>query len=67
MKKIKFEKKLSLTKETIAKLNNSQLTELKGGGTNTCPSDYYTCNSLCQTVMPLCQATTTTLSGTPAC
>jgi natural product precursor len=62
MKKIKFEKKLSLTKETIAKLNANQLTVLKGGGTNTCPSDFHTCNEYCQATY-----TTTTLSGTPAC
>lgn len=41
MKKIKFEKKLSLSKETIAKLNNEQLNVLKGGGPltwNDCPA-----------------------------
>jgi natural product precursor len=40
MKKIKFEKKLSLNKESIVKLNNNQLTNVKGGDTNTatCPT-----------------------------
>ena len=32
MKKIKFAGKLSLNKETIAKLNDSQLSKINGGG-----------------------------------
>jgi natural product precursor len=32
MKEIKFEGKLNLKKETIAKLNDEQMGELKGGG-----------------------------------
>ncbi|HRG37381.1 MAG TPA: class I lanthipeptide [Bacteroidia bacterium] len=36
MKKIKIEKKLSLSKETIAKLNAEKMTEIIGGGTATC-------------------------------
>ena len=31
MKKIKFDKKLSLNKETIAKLNDAQMKHVKGG------------------------------------
>ena len=31
MKKIKFQKKLSLKKETIAKLNDDQMNQVKGG------------------------------------
>ena len=31
MKKVKFDKKLSLNKETIAKLNNNQMGNVKGG------------------------------------
>ncbi len=31
MKKIKFEKKLSLNKETVAKLNEKQMAAVKGG------------------------------------
>jgi natural product precursor len=31
MKKVKFESKLSLNKETIAKLNQNQMQNLKGG------------------------------------
>ena len=31
MKKIKFEGKLSLNKETIAKLNSDEMNDLKGG------------------------------------
>ncbi|HSH65378.1 MAG TPA: class I lanthipeptide [Bacteroidia bacterium] len=68
MKKIKFEKKLSLSKETIAKLNNEQLNAFKGGGGSTeCPSDYVTCKN-CYTYYG-CQAslTTCTLSDSPAC
>ncbi|HRG37380.1 MAG TPA: class I lanthipeptide [Bacteroidia bacterium] len=41
MKKIKIEKKLSLSKETIAKLNNDQLSTIKGGTKltrNDCPT-----------------------------
>lgn len=36
MKKIKIEKKLFLKKEKIASLNEMQMNELMGGGTNTC-------------------------------
>jgi natural product precursor len=41
MKKIKIEKKLSLSKETIASLTNHQMNELKGGSgpyTRHCPT-----------------------------
>ena len=31
MKKVKFEKKLSLNKETISKLNKDQMNNVKGG------------------------------------
>ena len=51
MKKIKIEKKLSLTKETIAKLNNEELNVVKGGGTQT--SCFYTCNG-CQQATQVC-------------
>jgi natural product precursor len=33
MKKLKFENKLSLKKETIVQLNNGQMSQLAGGGT----------------------------------
>ncbi|MBS1651079.1 MAG: class I lanthipeptide [Bacteroidetes bacterium] len=33
MKKVKFEGKLSLNKETITKLNNEQMANVNGGGT----------------------------------
>ncbi|HSH65838.1 MAG TPA: class I lanthipeptide [Bacteroidia bacterium] len=33
MKKIKFESKLSLNKEIIAKLNHGQMNQINGGGT----------------------------------
>lgn len=62
MKKIKFEKKFSLNKETIVKLNTHQLTVLKGGATNVCPSDYATCVAGCQASITTC-----TLSTSPAC
>ena len=32
MKKLKLEGKLNLNKETIAKLNDDQMSDLKGGG-----------------------------------
>ncbi|MBS1651129.1 MAG: class I lanthipeptide [Bacteroidetes bacterium] len=45
MKKVKFKGKLSLNKETITKLNNEQMANVNGGGTNsqnicTYPRDY---------------------------
>jgi len=64
MKKIKLEKKLSLSKETIAKLNNDQLTVIKGGGTIgscLCQTDYATC--LCTNQPGGCPAFT----YTPTC
>jgi hypothetical protein len=45
MKKIKFESKLSLKKETVARLNDAQMSHLKGGAWFTlyhCGS--HTCN-----------------------
>lgn len=41
MKKIKIEKKLSLSKETITKLNDSQMNNVVGGVPNTtmCPTN----------------------------
>jgi hypothetical protein len=33
MKKVKSQGKLSLNKETVARLNDAQLNEVKGGGT----------------------------------
>jgi hypothetical protein len=33
MKKLKFENKLSLKRETIVRLNNGQMSQLAGGGT----------------------------------
>jgi hypothetical protein len=33
MKKIKFEGKLSLNKETVSKLNEGQMNQINGGGT----------------------------------
>jgi len=47
MKKVKFEKKLSLKKETVANLNNGQMNKIYGGikipptAAETCPK---TCN-----------------------
>jgi natural product precursor len=67
MKKIKFEKKLSLSKETIAKLNGNQLTELKGGGTNTCPSDCFTCVTCPTTVLQCPTNTCCCVTNTPSC
>lgn len=45
MKKIKIEKKLTLGKEAIAKLNADQLDVVKGGGTNTCAPNTAPCTS----------------------
>jgi len=43
MKKVKLNGKLSLKKETIAKLNNEQMNALKGGWSHV-GSGCYTCN-----------------------
>jgi natural product precursor len=45
MKKIKLESKLSLNKETIAKLNDNQMNAIKGGDTNTLPATICVQNS----------------------
>jgi natural product precursor len=49
MKKIKFEKKLSLKKEKIASLNEMQMNEVKGGETNSvgCPTTVTRQQSVC--------------------
>ena len=58
MKKIKIERKLTLGKEAIAKLNNDQLNEVKGGGTNTCAPNTWPCGTVnntncnCQASIP---------------
>lgn len=55
MKKIKFEKNFSLNKETITRLNDNQLANVKGGATftlfcqsrkNDCPT-MLTCGGSC--------------------
>lgn len=50
-KKMDLKKKISFSKDTIAKLNNKQKEMLKGGAapfgtgfTGSCPSYAYTCN-----------------------
>jgi hypothetical protein len=49
MKKVKFEGKLSLNKETIAKLNQNQMGNVRGGdGTNDAvqgANSYYLCSN----------------------
>lgn len=45
MKKIKIEKRLSLSKETIANLNNNQLNSVKGGGTADCAPNTAPCTT----------------------
>lgn len=49
MKKIKFEKKLSLKKEKIASLNEMQMKEVMGGVTNSygCPTTVTLQQSVC--------------------
>jgi natural product precursor len=50
MKKIKIEKKLSLSKETITSLTNRQLNEVKGGSgpyTRTCPTSNHSNPAVC--------------------
>lgn len=68
MKKIKFESKLSLKKETVARLNEAQMDHLKGGawftlyhchksnncGTATCPTAVNCPVSQNQTCQTLC-------------
>jgi natural product precursor len=53
----KFSKKLSLSKKTIANLNNGEMKNVQGGTTcGTCACNTYgegSCNTVCYTVMPL--------------
>ncbi len=54
MKKIKLDGKLKLNKETIAKLNDNQMSNIKGGQTDytciTCTE--HTCERACTTGCP---------------
>jgi natural product precursor len=45
MKKVKFNSKLSLNKETVANLNNSELNEAKGGYSGYEPSCWQACDT----------------------
>jgi|GEM_PF-3289999 len=47
MKKVKFNKKLSLNKEAITKLNEANLINIKGGGVHS-----LTCYSKCANCAP---------------
>jgi len=49
MKKIKFEKKLGLKKEVVAKLNNEQMSSLKGGNLSNigAPTNSAGCSTHC--------------------
>jgi hypothetical protein len=53
MKKIKFERKLNLSKETISSLNGEQMSKVEGGwawtlfcNSNKCPSETCTGNNV---------------------
>ncbi len=50
MKKVKLSSKLSLNKETIATLNNSQMNQIHGGAPATGSTSG--CDSTCQTSCP---------------
>ena len=52
MKKKKFNKKLSLNKESIANLNSSELDNVKGGHNLTV---YNSCNPNCNTNNTICR------------
>ncbi len=52
MKKIKLNGKLSLNKETIAKLNDNQMSDVKGGATDTCGNT----TNCTQGIEPTCTA-----------
>jgi hypothetical protein len=64
MKKAKFEGKLSLRKETVARLNDAQMNEVKGGSiyleTLKCPVIVLPT----RTVPPSCTITTNTFNNT---
>ena len=66
MKKIKFTGKLSLNKETIAKLNGEQMGSINGGRRVASPSDY-TCTYFgpvtCPSINVICAPTTVTVSA----
>ena len=47
MKKIKFNDKLSLNKETVVTLNDEQMNNVQGGGTIL--TTWYNCTSKCYT------------------
>jgi natural product precursor len=55
MKKVKFEGKLNLNKKTVAKLNESQMRQIKGGE---CTDAGTGCTGTCLTdcAQPSCQA-----------
>ncbi len=55
MKKVKFNKKLQLNKETVANLNNEEMKNLKGGGPITIIN--------CQTVLTICASCINTNCG----
>jgi bacteriocin-like protein len=59
MKKIKFNGKLQLHKQTIAKLNDNQMNNIQGGYSSTeCYTPKYSCNPTI-TLGPVCCSTNT--------
>jgi len=64
MKKIKFEKKLSLNKETVVKLNDGQMSQINGGGTIL--TTWYNCpvkSATCATAGVSCACPTLSLAS----
>ena len=61
MKKIKFEGKLKLNKETISKLNDEQMKHANGGGTIL--TTWYNCATR-RSCVTICQQTTCGTGGT---
>ena len=62
MKKISLKNKLSLNKETIAKLNQSQMSQVNGGGS----VDHISCSG-CNTVDFTCPVTYTCPPASALC
>jgi natural product precursor len=56
MKKVKFEGKLNLNKETVAKLTDAQMRNVQGGSTVTTATNACTATCLTDCAQPSCQA-----------
>ena len=67
MKPKEFKNKLSLSKSTIANLNNEELKGVQGGGFTTIPGNFATCFLSCVAFCPTYPATFDTACPTEDC